>query len=109
MSTELDFAPAAGGGTPMDDPTGRWAGGRIAPGVSLRDCRPAQRRLWRNRRNTVLIVLAVGLIAGIAHLYLPLLVDRVLQTGVFAAVLVLLLWIAQWAFKRLPQLRLNAA
>jgi phosphate transport system permease protein len=61
MSTELDFAPAAGGGTSTDDPAGRWAGGRIAPGVSLRDCRPARRRLWRNRRNTALIVLAVAL------------------------------------------------
>jgi phosphate transport system permease protein len=38
---------------------GRWAGGRIAPGVSLRDCRPTRRRVWRNRRNTALIVLAV--------------------------------------------------
>ena len=57
----------------------------------------------------VLIVLAAGLIAGIVHLYLPLLVDRVLRTGVFAGVLVLLLWIAQWAFRKLPQLRLGAA
>jgi len=57
----------------------------------------------------VLIVLAAGLIAGIAHLYLPLLVDRVLHTGVFAGVLMLLLWIAQWAFRELPRLRLSAA
>jgi phosphate transport system permease protein len=40
---------------------GNWAGGRVAPGVALRDCRPARRRIWRNRRNTALIVLAVVL------------------------------------------------
>ena len=40
----------------------RWAGGRIGPGVSLRDCRPARRRVLRDRRNTALIVLATVLI-----------------------------------------------
>jgi phosphate transport system permease protein len=40
---------------------GRWAGTRIGPGVSLSDCRPTRRRLWRNRRNTALVLLAVGL------------------------------------------------
>jgi hypothetical protein len=55
--------------------------------------------------NRVLIILAAGVVAGIIHLYLPLLVDKVIQTGVFAAILVLLLWAAQWAFRTLPQLR----
>jgi phosphate transport system permease protein len=40
---------------------GRWAGGRAAAGVRLRDCRPTRRRLWRNRRNTALVWLAVVL------------------------------------------------
>jgi len=40
----------------------RWSGGRVGPGVSLRDCRPARRRVWRNRRNAVLIVVATILV-----------------------------------------------
>jgi phosphate transport system permease protein len=36
----------------------RWAGGRVGPGMSLRDCRPTRRRVWRNRRNTGLIIIA---------------------------------------------------
>ena len=48
--------------TPRRPPSDRWAGGRLAPASSLRDCRPARRRVWRNRRNTVLIVLATVLI-----------------------------------------------
>jgi phosphate transport system permease protein len=43
-------------------PTDRWSGGRVGPGVSLRDCRPARRRVWRNRRNTILIALATVLV-----------------------------------------------
>ncbi len=39
----------------------RWAGSRVEPGVSLRACRPTRRRVWRNRRNTALTLLAVGL------------------------------------------------
>jgi len=39
----------------------RWAGGRVGRGASLKDCRPTRRRIWRNRRNTALVVLAVGL------------------------------------------------
>ncbi|OFW61907.1 MAG: phosphate ABC transporter, permease protein PstA [Actinobacteria bacterium RBG_16_64_13] len=39
----------------------RWAGSRIVPGVCLRECKPARRRVWRNRRNTTLVLLAVGL------------------------------------------------
>jgi len=55
MSTGLDIARSS------VDPAGRWAGGRLASGVLLRDCRPTRRRAWRNRRNTVLVSLAVGL------------------------------------------------
>ena len=44
------------------NPADRWSGGRVGPGVSLRDCRPARRRVWRNRRNTVLIALATVLV-----------------------------------------------
>lgn len=40
---------------------GRWAGDRMASGISLKDCRPARRRVWRNRRNTTLVSLAVVL------------------------------------------------
>jgi phosphate transport system permease protein len=39
----------------------RWAGSRIGPGVCLKDCRPARRRVWRNRRNTLFVFLAVVL------------------------------------------------
>ncbi|MBL7184919.1 MAG: hypothetical protein ISS70_01225, partial [Phycisphaerae bacterium] len=53
----------------------------------------------------VLIILAAMLVAGIARLFLPLLIDQVLRTGIFAAILVLLLWLAQWGFPRLPELR----
>jgi phosphate transport system permease protein len=38
-----------------------WAGGRVADGTPLRECRPSRRRVWRNRRNTSLVVLAVVL------------------------------------------------
>jgi phosphate transport system permease protein len=38
-----------------------WAGGRVADGTSLSECRPSRRRVWRNRRNTFLVVLAVVL------------------------------------------------
>ena len=44
------------------NPADRWSGGRVGPGVSLRDCRPARRRVWRNRRNTILIALATVLV-----------------------------------------------
>jgi phosphate transport system permease protein len=36
----------------------RWTGARLQPGVALRDLRPTGRRVWRNRRNAVLIGLA---------------------------------------------------
>ncbi len=55
----------------------------------------------------VLVILAAALLAGVIHLFAPLLVNRIIEVGVFAAVLVLLLWLAQWAYSRLPQLRQN--
>jgi phosphate transport system permease protein len=39
----------------------RWAGKRIGPDVRLKDCRPARRRVWRNRRNTLFVLLSVML------------------------------------------------
>lgn len=52
----------------------------------------------------VMVILAVGLIAGIIHLYLPLLVGKILEVGIFAAILVLLLWISQWVFRKIARL-----
>ena len=57
----------------------------------------------------VLIILAASLLAGIVHLFQPMLVRQVCQSGVFAAILVLLLWFAQWGRLKLPQLRLAVA
>ncbi len=42
--------------------TERWTGGKLQPGVSLRDVRPSSRRLWRNRRNAILIGLATVIV-----------------------------------------------
>ena len=39
----------------------RWAGSRVGPGVTLKDCRPTHRRVWRNGRNTAFVLLAVGI------------------------------------------------
>ncbi len=36
-----------------------WAADQVATGTALRECRPSRRRVWRNRRNTFLVVLAV--------------------------------------------------
>jgi hypothetical protein len=57
---------------------------------------------WHHR---ALIVLAVTVFAGFMHLFLPLLVYQVLRIGAFAILLVLLLWLAQWWFPKLPELR----
>lgn len=54
MSSGLDTTRAAGG-------SGLWHGSRIGPGMSLKDSRPSRRRVWRNRRNSALVLLAVGL------------------------------------------------
>ena len=53
----------------------------------------------------VLVILAGALAGGVAHLFQPLLVDRILTVGAFPAGLVLLLWLAQWIYVRLPGLR----
>ncbi|MHC4680812.1 MAG: hypothetical protein ACYTEK_19180, partial [Planctomycetota bacterium] len=53
----------------------------------------------------VLVILAAALAAGVIHLFAPLLVNRILRVGVFAAILILLLWLARWAYSRWPQLR----
>lgn len=55
--SEGDGAPDAG--TTLSE---RWAGGRVGPGVALRDCKPTKRRVWRNRRNTGLVLLATVLV-----------------------------------------------
>ncbi|MHC4463936.1 MAG: hypothetical protein ACYS30_21250 [Planctomycetota bacterium] len=57
----------------------------------------------------VLVILAAGLVAGIVHLWSPLLVNQTLQTGIFAVILVILLWAAQWGFIKLPELRQSLA
>jgi len=49
------------GAVSADGAVSNWAGGRVAPGVSLKECRPQRRRVWRDRRNTALVLLAVGL------------------------------------------------
>jgi hypothetical protein len=51
------------------------------------------------------VILAAALVLGIIHLYRPLLVVQVLKVGVFAAVLVALLWLVQWGLVRVPQIR----
>jgi len=53
----------------------------------------------------VRVILAAALVGGIMHLFLPLLINQILRVGVFAAILVVLLWAAQWAFPKFPELR----
>jgi hypothetical protein len=53
----------------------------------------------------ILIMLAVALVGGVVHLFVPLLVSQMVCVGAFAVVLVLLLWVAQWRFVRLPKIR----
>jgi phosphate transport system permease protein len=40
----------------------RWTGARLQPGLALKDLRPSSRRVWRNRRNAILIGLATLLV-----------------------------------------------
>ena len=54
-------------------------------------------------------ILAIILLGGIIYLYQPVLVAQVLKTGIFAIILVLLLWFAQWNYEKMPQLRKNLA
>jgi len=51
----------------------------------------------------VMVILAAAFIAGLIRLYLPLLVDQVVRLGTFAAILVLLLWLVQWIYVKLPK------
>jgi hypothetical protein len=53
----------------------------------------------------ILIVSAGLLLAAVANLYLPLMIRHLVRTGVFAAVVVVLLWVGQWLFLRLPKIR----
>lgn len=56
-----------------------------------------------------LVILAAGLLAGILHLYLPLLVRQTVRVGLFAVLLVLVLWMIQWIFVRRPRWKRRAA
>ncbi len=58
-----------------------------------------------NGFHRILVILAAGLVAGMVHLYLPLLVRRTAEVGIFAAILVILLWVSQWRFLKLPRVR----
>jgi membrane protein implicated in regulation of membrane protease activity len=53
----------------------------------------------------VMVILAAAFVAGIMHLFLPLLVNQVVQVGVYAGILVLLLWVSRWGFVTFPSLR----
>ncbi|MBN2210194.1 MAG: hypothetical protein JW709_02255 [Sedimentisphaerales bacterium] len=53
----------------------------------------------------ILIILAAALLAGIMHLYWPLLIGQVFITGWFGVILVLLLWASHWLFFRVAQVR----
>jgi hypothetical protein len=57
----------------------------------------------------VVIILAAGLLCGIIQLFQPIMLRQICQTGMFAAILVLLLWLTRWWVRKLPQLRLAAA
>ena len=60
-------------------------------------------------QDRIMIILAIVLVAGVIYLFNPILVARVLKTGWFAIVLVLLLWIGKWYFIKMPELKQNAA
>jgi hypothetical protein len=57
----------------------------------------------------LIVILALGTLAGIIHLYLPVLVIRVLRVGGYAIFIVILLWTGQWLFIRLPKLQQKMA
>ena len=57
----------------------------------------------------IMIILAIVLFAGLLHLFQPVLIRQILKTGIFAIVLVILLWITQWGRTMLPQLQQQAA
>ena len=51
----------------------------------------------------VLIVLAAAVLGLIVRLWAPLLVSRMFNVSIWAVMIVLLLWLAQWVFFRLPR------
>ncbi len=51
------------------------------------------------------VILIAAFAGGVIHLYSPLFARQFAISGVFAAVLVLLLWAGDWAFKNMPELR----
>jgi hypothetical protein len=57
----------------------------------------------------VLIVLGVALLLMIVNLMAPLLVGLVASVGIWGALIVAVLWLAQWVFIRLPRGRKEAA
>ena len=59
--------------------------------------------------NRVMIILGIILFMGILYQFHPVLVIRILKTAWFPITLVLLLWLAQWGFTNMPELRKNAA
>jgi len=54
----------------------RWAGGRVESGISLGQCRPTRRRVWRNRRNLVLVILAAAVTVLLVGLILYYIVSK---------------------------------
>jgi len=56
-----------------------------------------------------MIILAAIFAGGIIHLFQPVLITQILHTGWFPIVLVLLLWLGQWGYTKMPEMRKNAA
>ncbi len=52
----------------------------------------------------LLLILGAGFLLGLMHLYLPLFVWQLVETGVFAVGIVVVLWLGQWVFLDLPKL-----
>ncbi len=59
--------------------------------------------------NRLLIVLGAALAGGVINLFQPMLIGAVASVGVFAALLIVLLWIGHWGFVKIPQLRVKLA
>jgi hypothetical protein len=57
----------------------------------------------------LLIVLGAALAGGVVNLFQPMLVGAVASVGVFAAMLIVLLWIGHWGFVKIPKLRWKLA
>ncbi len=54
----------------------------------------------------LLILVAVALTCGLLDFVAPMLIERAVHTGLYAIVLVAILWFGQWVFVRLPALSL---